>query len=456
MPDLKPITPIDPIVKDSNTYAVEIEAEVEELNIGIDAEVSVDEEEIDAEVTEEINVTVIQGTDVSDTTAIEEDVSEGKVFYKADGTRAIGTYAEFVPDEPNDVNFIDFDGTIVKSYSASEFANLTALPANPVHDGLTAKGWNWTLADAKAQVLLSKCLDIGQVYNTSDGKTRIYISLTDPAKLSPTLYYSQTVASSVSIDWGDGSAATVQTGTGNKNATHTYAKVGDYVITLTVSSGKLGLGNGSTSTPIISSSVGGSSYKNAVKNVEIGSGVDIKASAFYQLYSMRSVTIPNTIASIGNNVFYGCGSLATIIIPSGCTSLGQYAFRYNYVARHICLPKSVTTFSTNVFEADNSATRIILGGNITAITASLFNYNYGATKVYIPSSVTSIAASAFGSCTGLAEIHFKPATPPTVANSNAWTGLPTNCKIYVPSGYKSAYTSASNYPSSSTYTYVEE
>ncbi len=357
---------------------------------------------------------------------------------------------------PNDVNFLDYDGTIVASYSSADFANLSALPANPVHNGLTAQGWNWTLADAKAQVLLSKCLDIGQIYNTSDGKTRIYISLTDPAKLSPTLYYSQTVASSVSIDWGDGSAATVQTGTGNKNATHTYVACGDYVITLTVSSGILGIGNGSTSTPIISSSVGGSSYKNAVKKVEVGSGVDIKASAFYQLYSMRSVTIPNTVTSIGNNVFYGCGALATIIVPSGCTSLGQYAYRYNYAARHICLPKSVTTFSTNVFEADNSATRIILSGNITAITASLFNLNYGATKVYIPATVTSIAASAFGSCTGLAEIHFKPTTPPTVANSNAWTGLPTNCKIYVPTGKLSAYTGASNYPSSSTYTYVEE
>lgn len=357
---------------------------------------------------------------------------------------------------PNDVNFIDYDGTIVASYSASDFANLTALPANPIHAGLTAQGWNWSLADAKAQVLLSKCLDIGQTYSTSDGKTRIYISLTDSAKLSPTLYYSQTVASSVSIEWGDGSAATVQTGTGNKNATHTYATVGDYVITLTVSSGKLGLGNGSTSAPIISSSVGGSSYKNTVKKVEIGSGVDIKASAFYQLYSLRSVTIPNTTTSLGNNVLYGCGTLATIIVPSGCTSLGQYAFRYNYAARHICLPKSVETFSTNVFEADNSATRIILSGNITAITASLFNACYGATKVYIPSSVTSIAASAFGSCTGLAEIHFKSANPPTVANSNAWTSLPTNCKIFVPSGKLSAYTSAANYPSSSTYTYVEE
>jgi hypothetical protein len=70
--------------------------------------------------------------------------------------------------------------------------------------------------------------------------------------------------------------------------------------------------------------------------------------------------------------------------------------------------------------------------------------------------VTSIAALAFSSCYGLGEIHLQSATPPTVANSNAWQSLPTDCIIYVPIGSLSAYTSATNYPSSSKYTYVEE
>ena len=57
---------------------------------------------------------------------------------------------------------------------------------------------------------------------------------------------------------------------------------------------------------------------------------------------------------------------------------------------------------------------------------------------------------------GLKELHFKPTTPPAVANANAFTGLPTDCVIYVPTGKLSAYTSAQNYPSSASYTYVEE
>jgi hypothetical protein len=53
-------------------------------------------------------------------------------------------------------------------------------------------------------------------------------------------------------------------------------------------------------------------------------------------------------------------------------------------------------------------------------------------------------------------LRFNSATPPTVANSNAFSNLQSTCIISVPTGKLSAYTSAANYPSSSTYTYIEE
>ena len=48
-----------------------------------------------------------------------------------------------------DVNFFDYDGTVLYSYTKEEFMTLDALPANPAHASLTARGWNWSLADAK-------------------------------------------------------------------------------------------------------------------------------------------------------------------------------------------------------------------------------------------------------------------------------------------------------------------
>jgi len=61
--------------------------------------------------------------------------------------QSISTGATEVAEK--DVNFIDYDGTILYSYTAQEAQALEALPANPTHAGLTAQGWNWTLAQIK-------------------------------------------------------------------------------------------------------------------------------------------------------------------------------------------------------------------------------------------------------------------------------------------------------------------
>ncbi len=50
--------------------------------------------------------------------------------------------------------------------------------------------------------------------------------------------------------------------------------------------------------------------------------------AFYDCDSLTSITIPNSVTSIGYGAFYGCSSLTSITIPAGVTRIGDYAFRY--------------------------------------------------------------------------------------------------------------------------------
>ena len=61
------------------------------------------------------------------------------------------------------------------------------MPANPTHTGLTSQGWNWTLANAKTYVSTYGSLNIGQMYVTDDGKTRLYLTITSDKRKSPTL-----------------------------------------------------------------------------------------------------------------------------------------------------------------------------------------------------------------------------------------------------------------------------
>ena len=482
--------------------------------------------------------------------------------------------------EAKDVNFYDYDGTIVNSYTATEFAELSELPANPTHEGLTAQGWNWSLEDAKTYVAAYGKLDIGQMYasNTIDGKTYLHIRLGE-VRLKPYLGLTgNSSGTAVSIDWGDNSTTeSVTLDTSTIYTPHEYASEGEYVIAITVTSGSISLNSTLSSTNLFRKSSSAdwadsdNVYVNILTKAEIGTGVtSIGDYAFQKCFSLTSITIPSGVTSIGNYAFSGCSSLTSITIPSEVTSIGDYAFngcssltsitipsevtsigdstiQYCYSLTSITLPSGVTSIRDNAFGGCSSLTSITLPSGVTSIgsyafsncypltsitipsgvtsigsyafqkcssltsitipsgvtsigqnasfscssltsitipsgvtsigistfnscssltsvtissgVTSIGNYAfngcYSLTSVTIPSTVTSIGNNAFSSASGLGFIKFGSTTPPTVSAASAWTKIPTDCIIYVPTGSLSTYTSASYYPSSSQYTYEE-
>ena len=100
-----------------------------------------------------------------------------------------------------------------------------------------------------------------------DGKTYLYIKIAEKGRMTVPLYFSQTVANGVVIDWGDGSATQTLSGTGNVDATHTYAEIGEYTISLNPSNGcTLGLGHNSSSYCVMGSTGnGGKVYCNMLQ-----------------------------------------------------------------------------------------------------------------------------------------------------------------------------------------------
>lgn len=392
--------------------------------------------------------------------------------------------------EEKDINFIDYDGKILYSYTAAEAAELTELPENPEHEGLTAQGWNYTLAEMKAAVAAHGACVVGQTYITDDGKTRIYCEFQE-GRVSP--YLGLYVKGTVVVAWGDGTATNTLTGNGYRSVRHTYAAAGKYMITLEVTSGYFEFtGNHSSSashSKLLSHnddySDGRSyAYRMAIRKIELGSGArlgGINYAGLGYLMSLESITLtPESVRTL-TGTFRFCVALNALVIPkpdqSRSFSFGSYALDNAYGIKKVSIPPECVAIADNAFNTTRNLSMIQIPDNvsslgqkafngcynlrtnlpeeITAIPASLFSFVY-MVKITIPSSVTSIAASAFSNMNALAEIHFKPETPPTVANSNAFSGLPTDCKIYIPAGKRAAYTAATNYPSPSTYTYIEE
>lgn len=359
-----------------------------------------------------------------------------------------------------DVNFLDYDGTVVDAYSASDFAALTAMPKNPSHDGLTAQGWNWTLADAQAYVAGNGYLDIGQMYITDDGKTRLYIEVDQLLRTDVQIRFSQTVANGVTVDWGDGSAAETFAGTGVvTTAHHLYTKIGNYCITLDPAD-DCTLGIGANSTTYSGSVMGNGSgssfvYYAMLQSAEIGKNVvSLGRSAFYCCLALSSVSVPKGLTTVDRDAFAYCHALKSITIPSSVTFVDA-SFAQCYSLSSISFANEITHIQASAFQYNYSIIGISLPEGTDSLMAATFSYCYGLTYVVFPNGLTGIAANAFNGCGSLAALVFKRSQPPSVLASSAFFYLPTDCKIYVPAGSLAAYTSATNYPDPNTYTYIE-
>ena len=326
----------------------------------------------------------------------------------------------------SDVNFYDYDGTILYSYTKEQFLALSAMPKLPTREGLICQGWNWTLNDAKEYVTDYGMLNIGTMYVTDDGDTRLYIRIATEGRMTVPLYWNQSVANGVGIDWGDGSDIQTFTGTGNLNTTHTYAKCGDYVIRLKVASGcTLGLGSGSSSYCVMGGTGNNNVvYCNMLQKIEIGNHItSIDTYAFRNCYSLVSVSIPSSVTSIGNYAFQSCYSLELVSIPNGITNIGDNVFYGCYSLKSISIPSSVTSIGDYAFFRCNALS-----------------------SISIPSSVTGIGNYAFQDCQGMAIYDFtKHTSVPTLVNTNAFSSIPSDCKIKVPSSLLEEWKAATNW-----------
>ena len=324
------------------------------------------------------------------------------------------------------ITFFDYDGNVVETWSLADLQSKTALPDNPTHEGLIAQGWNWTLADLKAT---NRAMNVGQMYTTSDGKTRLYIKVYSSGYLAVPLYLQPSISNGVTIDWGDGSTTTTSSTTPTAY-THTYENVGDYVITLTVNRGTLILGT--TNYSCLGGNV--ANYQKYLYKAEIGNNVDFGAFAFFSNTNLKEISIPNSVLSFGKNCFSASRTLKAIVVPYGVTTIGDNSFSTCQSLRKISIPNSVTSIGASCFYQTLNMHTITIPDSITIIGATAFQHCYALEFVRIPKSVLTIGANAFSYCYSL-NIDFSLYTdaPPTLAADNVFDNISASGEIIVPS-----------------------
>lgn len=350
-----------------------------------------------------------------------------------------------------DVNFYDYDGTRLYSYTLSEIQELTELPALPSHTGLICQGWNWTLADIKAE---NKGIDVGAIYITDDGKTRLYIRISSKGRMTVPLCFQQSIANGVEVNWGDGSAVETfnDSGTTNILPTHTYSSIGNYVITLNPLS-NCNLTLGGTSTCIMGNNNNNNIvYKNMLHKVEIGRNASISFEGFINCYSLSNITIPNSITSIGDSAFRGYSNLTSINIPEGVTSIRDSAFRGCSNLTSINIPEGVTSIGGSTFYGCNSLASIDIPNSVTSIGNYAFYGCNSLASIEIPNKINNVTNSLFVNCYGIKYYDFSSYTAmPTLNNINAFNNIASDCKIIVPDSLYEDWIVATNWSTYASY-----
>ena len=159
-----------------------------------------------------------------------------------------------------------------------------------------------------------------------------------------------------------------------------------------------------------------------------------------------TLTLGSSVTNIGNYAFYHCsGFTGSLTIPSLVTSIGQYAFcgctGFNGT---LTIPNSVKWINNLAFYGTGFTGTLTIPNSVIRIGGMAFENCIDFTSLSIGSSVTNIQTRAFYGCTNLASMTVLPENPPTLGE-NAFYDVPKTIPVIVPCGSIEDYQAASGW-----------
>lgn len=155
-----------------------------------------------------------------------------------------------------------------------------------------------------------------------------------------------------------------------------------------------------------------------LKTVNFGPHTAILGYEF-QDSGLESITIPQTVVSLGTSAFSGCLSLHTVVFegnPIGDSSPGSL-FKGCVKLKNVTLPSDLVKMPTNMFDGCVELEEIHIPESVISIVANVFLNCTSLRTVNIPQNLDTLQGSAFKGCTALAGDIVLPDTLTTLGTS---------------------------------------
>jgi len=128
---------------------------------------------------------------------------------------------------------------------------------------------------------------------------------------------------------------------------------------------------------------------------------------FINCSSLTSVALPSTITVLGDSVFQGCTSLTSVTLPLMITSLGDRFFYNCSSLSSVALPQ-ITTVGDSCFYGCSSLISITVPSTVTSFGYGVFQGCSSLRSVTLPLTITSLEAGLFWDCSALKSITLPP------------------------------------------------
>lgn len=138
---------------------------------------------------------------------------------------------------------------------------------------------------------------------------------------------------------------------------------------------------------------------------------------FNSINSIDSITIPDSVTSIGDNAFTDCSSLSSVMMGNNVSSIGDYSFYGCNRLMSITLPNGLEHIGDYAFGECSEFVTIDIPNSVTEIGDGAFMSIPLISNIIIPDSVTKIGDYAFKPCTSLTSVTVNAIEPPVLGNS---------------------------------------